>query len=385
MRKSSCIPYVNMSISLCVRSTSVMKVTQLRVRLCLLIWACSCLADWQIAAAQIREFIFDKAPFRSAHASTLVESRSGGYLAAWFGGTAEGAPDVAIWMASRDATGWTAPVEIAVEPNVPCWNPVLFYAKSGRLWLYYKFGPSYTWWSAGRRFSDDDGKTWSQIEHLPAGLLGPIRAKPLLLPDGAIVSGSSVESYGSWAAWIERSTDDGQRWTTFGPVTLPRLETAPQAMPQGSELLKSTGLIQPVVVNLGKQHLRLYARSSPDIAQICVADSLDSGVTWSAARPLTLPNPNAGIDLVRLRDGRLILIYNNTSSGRSPINLAVSGDGEHFKDFAALETDPGEFSYPAIVQGSDGNLHMTYTYNRERIRYVVYPLDKIPKPYVLLP
>ena len=347
-------------------------------RLCLIFGIAACLAKGLSAAAQVREFIFDKAPFASAHASTLVELRSGGYLAAWFGGTAEGKPDVAIWMASRRSSGWTAPSEIVREPNVPTWNPVLFYAQNGRLWLYYKFGPSYTWWSAGRRFSDDDGKTWSAIEHLPAGLLGPIRAKPLLLTSGVLVSGSSVESYGSWAAWIERSTDDGKRWTTSGPITLPRLESAPQAVPQGSELLKPTGLIQPVVIPISGQHLRLYARSSLDIGHICIADSLDGGITWSAARPLSLPNPNSGIDLVRLRDSRIVLIYNDTTSGRSPLNLAVSADGEHFKPFAALESEPGEFSYPAIVQGSDGDLHITYTYNRQRIRYVVYPLAAIP-------
>ena len=352
--------------------------TKQRRCLHVIIWATMLLAQWRPATAQTHEFIFDKAPFPSAHASTLVELRSGGYLAAWFGGTAEGKPDVAIWMASRRLSGWTAPMEIAREPNVPCWNPVLFYAKSGRLWIYFKFGPSYTWWSAGRRFSDDDGKTWSPIEHLPAGLLGPIRAKPLLLPGGVLVSGSSVESYGSWAAWIERSTDDGEHWTTSGPITLPRLEAAPQVLSQGSELLKPTGLIQPVVVSLSDQHLRLYARSSLDIGHICMADSLDGGMTWSAARPLSLPNPNSGIDLVKLRDGRIILIYNNTVSGRSPLNLAVSKDGEHFEEFAALESEPGEFSYPAIVQGSDGDLHITYTYNRQRIRYVVYPLAKIP-------
>ncbi len=341
--------------------------------------ACLCLGAMRPAASQTREFVYEQAPFPSAHASTLVELKSGGYLAAWFGGTAEGKPDVAIWMATRRASGWSAPAEIVREPNVPTWNPVLFYAKTGRLWLYYKFGPSYTWWSAGRRHSDDDGATWSPIEHLPAGLLGPIRVKPLMLTSGVLVSGSSVESYGSWAVWVERSVDNGNRWTTSGPVTLASLEAAPQAVPHGTGLLKPRGLIQPVIIPLEGQHLRLYARSSSDIGRICIADSPDAGITWSTARPLDLPNPNSGIDLVRISDGRIVLIYNNTTSGRSPLNLAVSTDGEHFNEFTALESEPGEFSYPAMVQGSDGDLHITYTYNRKRIRYVVYPLAKIPK------
>jgi predicted neuraminidase len=90
--------------------------------------------------------------------------------------------------------------------------------------------------------------------------------------------------------------------------------------------------------------------------------------------PIGLPNPNAGIDVVRLRDGRFVLIYNHTATGRSPLNLAVSRDGDHWTPFQALESDLGEYSYPAMIQGSDGNLHIAYTWRRERIRYVEWPL-----------
>lgn len=330
------------------------------------------------AAAQTREFIFANAPFQAAHASTIVELEGGDFLAAWFGGTSEGDPDVAIWSARRSSSGWSPPVELAREPHVPCWNPVLFYAKDGRLWLYYKFGPSYTWWTAARRHSDDNGRTWSPVEHLPAGLLGPIRTKPLLLDDGVIVSGSSVESYTSWAAWIERSTDNGSMWTTAGPITVPWLKTAPQRA-TGSQASKPIGIIQPSVISMGRKHLRFYARSSEQIERICVADSYDEGLTWSNARLLDLPNPNSGIDVVRLKDGRIVLVYNDTTTGRTPLNLSVSRDGEHFKNFAVLESGPGEFSYPAIIQGRHGDLHITYTYKRKMIRYVVYPLSGIPQ------
>ena len=331
------------------------------------------------AVAQTREFVFDHAPFASAHASTIVELRTGAFLVAWFGGTAEGNPDVAIWTASRSRLGWSEPSESIREPQVPTWNPVLFYAKTGRLWLYYKFGPSFTWWTAGRRFSDDDGKTWSRIEHLPAGLLGPIRAKPLMLSNGVLLSGTSVESYGSWAAWVERSVDDGKTWSTAGPITLPELQSAPQLpLRAAGSTTQPTGLIQPVLIQLSDRHIRLYARSSLDIGHICIADSADGGVTWSSARPLDLPNPNSGIDLVKLHDGRIVLVYNDTTHGRTPLNLAVSNNGEHFRNFAALETEPGEFSYPALIQGSDGDLHITYTWNRRRIAYIAFPLTKIP-------
>ena len=148
----------------------------------------------------------------------------------------------------------------------------------------------------------------------------------------------------------------------------------------GSAPAFPSGIIQPTIVPMGGAHLRLYARASLDIGHICFADSFDYGMTWSPARPLDLPNPNSGIDAVRLRDGRFVLIYNDTSHGRSPLNLAVSNDGKHFQNLATLESQPGEFSYPALVQGNDGDLHMTYTYDRKRIAYAVFPLAKIPKP-----
>src|SRR5947209_1779180 len=166
-------------------------------------------------------FVFETAPFASAHASNIVELRNGDLLATWFGGSAEGKADVAIWASRRSGNRWSVPYELAREPEIACYNPVVFYAKNGRLWFYYKFGPHPTSWAAARRWSDDDGRTWSGVEHLPAGLYGPIRAKPLVLADGTIVSGTSVESYRTWAAWIERSTDNGQSWKRIGPITVP--------------------------------------------------------------------------------------------------------------------------------------------------------------------
>jgi predicted neuraminidase len=324
------------------------------------------------------------APFASSHASTVVELDNGDLMSAWFGGTAEGNPDVAIWGSTKTRAGWSAPVELAREPEVPCWNPVLFHTRDGKLWLYYKFGPSPQTWAGARKVSTDEGKTWSPAEHLPAGLLGPIRAKPLVLQDGTIVSGSSIESYRSWAAWIERSTDGGKTWAKIGPIVPPvdRDKQAPGDAhgAKGSSDWKHTGgIIQPSVVSLGKKHLRLYARSTANIARVCVADSYDDGVTWTQARPLEVPNPNSGIDAVALRDGRVVLIYNNTTSGRTPLNLAVSSDGEHFKMFYTLEDSPGEYSYPAMIQTASGDLEITYTWNRKAIEHVHFPLADVPR------
>jgi predicted neuraminidase len=319
-----------------------------------------CLVVLAVGRLGAGEFIYIEAPFPSAHASNVVELVNGDLLASWFGGSAEGKPDVAIWSARRTAAGWSAPVELAREPNIACYNPVMFHARNGRLWFYYKFGPHPSSWSAGRRWSDDEGKTWSPPEHLPAGIYGPIRAKPLVMADGVIVSGTSVESYGTWACWIERSTDNGQSWTRIGPIEAPL-----------------NGIIQPSVVATGGKGLRLYARSTQQIGKIMTATSSDAGLTWSAAHAIEVSNPNSGIDAVALPDGRVVLVYNDTPKGRTPLNLAVSSDGEHFRMFRTLESEPGEYSYPALIQGRNGDLHLTYTWNRKRIKYVKIPVAEV--------
>ena len=216
-------------------------------------------------AAPKTEFIFTEAPFESCHASTIVELPNGDLMAAWFGGSKEGNPDVAIWGSRRTGGPWSAPVELVREPDIAMYNPVLFYTKGGPLWLYYKFGRHPTSWTAGRMWSKDDGKTWSEREHLPAGVYGPIRAKPLVMDDGTIVSGTSVEAYRSWSVWIERSTDGGETWAKSGPITVPRRfvdKGGADDVPGANEWALTDGIIQPSVVAIDGSWLRLYARST---------------------------------------------------------------------------------------------------------------------------
>jgi len=339
-----------------------------------------------IPAAWTAEFIFTEAPFASCHASTVVELRNGDLMSAWFAGSAEGNPDVAIWGSSRQSGGWTPPVELVREPDIQCYNPVLFYTRDGRLWLYYKFGHHPERWTAGRLWSADDGKTWSDREHLSAGLYGPVRTKPVVMPDGSVVSGTSVESYRSWACWIERSTDNAVSWTKAGPITIakdaartPVSSDAPPEVPGSEEWGLTDGIIQPSVIWLGGSRLQLYARATAQTGRVCVAESNDAGITWTAARPIAVPNPNSGIDAVSLGDGRVVLVYNHTDSGRTPLNLAVGRDGGDFQMFCALEDQPGEYSYPAMVVAANGDLLVTYTWNRKRMRYVRVPSSAIPE------
>lgn len=320
----------------------------------------------------LSEFIFDKAPFTSCHASTIVNLPGDELLVAWFGGTQEGNADVAIWYSKKSKGSWSVPLTLAKENNTPCWNPVLFYTPDSTLWFYYKYGTHPSIWSAARKYSTDHGLTWSATEYLPAGVYGPIRAKPLVLQNGVVVSGTSVESYRNWAVWIERSTDLGKSFNKIGPISIPRISSLKDNGDGANDWGHTHGIIQPSIIAMDDKHLRLYARSTNDIGKIVAADSYDEGLTWTQGHTIEVKNPNSGIDAVTLNDGRILLIYNNTTEGRSPLNIAVSKDGTNFTMLHTLENTPGkEFSYPNIIQTPDGLIHITYTWQREKIKHVV--------------
>lgn len=367
----------------------------------MLSWAPVFFLVLSISASASGEFVYEPgtAPFAQSHASTIVELHGGETMAAWFGGTREGANDVAIWGARRVSGRWEPPRELVREANTPCWNPVLFHTRGGRLWLYYKFGPSPSQWTAGRLYSDDDGASWSLPEHLPAGIVGPVRAKPLLL-DGVILAGSSVESYDSQAVWIERSVDNGLSWQSIGPITVPAAidipdagalaaaaETGPKLDPQQSGAVtklyppapETVGIIQPALIDMGGGHIRLYARAHTRAARIAAADSFDGGKSWSQAHYINLPNPNSGIDAVRLQDGRIVMLYNHSYNRRNRLDMAVSRDGERFRHFLTLENGEGQFSYPALIMTRGGALRLSYTYQRRTIKYLEMPIAAVPK------
>jgi len=304
----------------------------------------------------------------NAHASTIVETTAGTLLTAFFAGTAEGNPDVGIWVCRREADGWSAPHEAAdrVQPDGtrhPCWNPVLFQPRNGPLMLFYKVGPKpWSWWGIVRT-SEDDGRTWSEPRRLPDGILGPIKNKPIELADGVILSPSSSQHDGR-RVHFERSVDGGRTWTLIGPVN------------DGVEF----EAIQPSLLQLDEQRLSAIGRTR----QGCLfqVTSSDGGTTWGKMTALDLPNPNSGTDAVTLADGRHLLIYNHAlregpSKGRSPLNVAVSTDGVAWRPVFELETEPGEFSYPAVIQTRDGLVHVTCTSKRESIKHVVLDPAKL--------
>jgi predicted neuraminidase len=88
--------------------------------------------------------------------------------------------------------------------------------------------------------------------------------------------------------------------------------------------------------------------------------------------PTVLPNPNSGIDLLRLQSGRLLLAFNNSKTVRTPLNVALAEEDESWGWIQTIEDEPGEFSYPTLVQSDEGQIHMAYTYQREHIQHACF-------------
>ena len=311
-------------------------------------------------------FIFEKAPFPSAHASTIVEAKEG-LVASWFGGTHERHPDVGIWVSRHEGGRWTAPVEVAngVQPDGsrhPSWNPVLFQPSDGPLVLFYKVGPSpSTWWGLAK-ISADAGRTWSAAIRLPEGFLGPIRAKPVELTPGVMLAGSSTEHDG-WVVHMERYTGP---WTADGLASAKFWEKTP---PLNSK--EAFGAIQPTILVHSPTDIQILNRSRQSV--ITESWSKDGGRTWGPMARTTLPNPNAGVDAVRLASGQFLLVYNPTTKGRDRLEVAASPDGRTWRTVVTLENSPGEYSYPAMIQARDGSVHVTYTWKRQLIKHAVLP------------
>ena len=315
------------------------------------------------------EFIFETAPYPSCHAATIVETTKGELVSAWFGGTNERDPDVGIWVSKRKNGKWTEGVEVANGimkdgPRLPTWNPVLYQIPKGDLLLFYKIGPSPAeWWGMILR-SLDGGETWSKPEKMPEEFLGPIKNKPVLLANGTLLSPSSIEGKGGWHLRMESTPDFGKTWIMGDTIA------------KDQDSINGIDAIQPSILFHKKGKLQAVGRTRS--RKLFSTWSTDNGKTWSDLSLLNMPNNNSGTDAVTMKNGEHVLIYNhvwpyeNEKKGiRSPLNIAVSKDGIHWDASLVLEDSRvSQYSYPAIIQGSDGMLHCVYTWRRQRIKYV---------------
>lgn len=310
------------------------------------------------------EFIYEQAPYKECHAATIAQTPKG-LVAAWFGGTKERNPDVCIWVSRRVNGKWTEGQNVAngIQNDTlryPTWNPVLYQIPDGELMLFYKIGPSPSTWKGYLKTSKDGGITWSAQKALPEGYLGPIKNKPELIGKNLICP-TSTEGKGGWNIHFEITPDFGKTWKQV-------------SVAKGPDTLEG---IQPSILKYKDGRLQLLARSRN--RAILESWSSDKGMTWTPLAKTSLPNNNSGTDAVTLKDGRQLLVYNHVlppgklaKGARTPLNVAVSKDGKIWYAALILEDSPiSQYSYPSVIQSSDGMVHFVYTWRRQRIKHVV--------------
>lgn len=327
----------------------------------------------------------DHARFGQCHASTIVALPDGNLLVAFFAGTREGEGDTAIWTALRCDGRWSEAQRLMSEHGLPHWNPVL-HAEGDRVWLFYKVGATVHDWTTRWAMSRDGGRSWSAPSPLVPGDAsprGPVKNKLIVLSNGEWLAPGSVETATTWDAFVDVSLDRGGRWKR---CEIPIVHRQPGA--RGDSTLWSglasnalwesdvdtvfawDGVIQPTLWESTPGTVRALMRSTR--GRVFRSDSSDYGRNWCPAYATPLPNNNSGIDAVRTDDGRVVLVFNPVEGNwgqRHPLSLAVSyDDGGHWQRLLDLETEPGEFSYPAVIAQAD-QLHVTWTWNRRTIAY----------------
>ncbi len=319
----------------------------------------------------LHEFIFTERPTPECHASTVLPLPDGSVMAAWFAGKYEKSKDVDIWYSHRVDGKWSTPVSVSARKNLPHWNPVLFLDKDNKVCLYFKVGGHIYSWRTFVCFSDDLGRTFSTPVELvkgdACGGRGPVKNKMIRLSDGRLLAPASTEKKG-WNCFIDMSFDEGRTWHKQKRI---KTDTMPAILNSGNAFTtNAVPMIQPTLWESAPGKVHMLTRTAKGRAYR--SDSEDYGVTWCKAYPTCLPNNNSGLDLDRTPDGTLYLVSNPVSENwgdRYPLTLQRSTDnGETWETMLTLESEEGEFSYPAIVY-SDGKLYITYTYNRTEISY----------------
>ncbi len=307
---------------------------------------------------QEKEFVFqDSSAFLQCHASTLAQLGPGRFLVAWFGGSGEGHPDVGIWTSQRNSEKWSPPRLTAKVNNEAHWNPVLFNAPNGILYLFFKVGKNPSRWHTWVITSKDQGTTWASPVELVLGdshPRGPVKNKPIVLSNGWWLAPSSIEHLHKWDVFVDTSRDEGKTWNRSKYVKI------------NHWFFGGRGVIQPTLWESKPGHVHMLMRSSN--GHIYRSDSSDYGQTWCPVYPTDLPTNNSGLDLVKMPDGALILGCNPVPNGyRSPLTILISyNNGTSWISHLNLETDKGEYSYPSIIS-TDTGFALTYTWKKKRI------------------
>ncbi len=295
----------------------------------------------------------------SCHCASITELTDGGMLATWYAGSREGAEDVAVMSARFDGEDWGEVRVMLDPPGRPGGNTVV-YRHDEMLWHWVDVIEGDGWQSALLYLmrSGDEGETWTEPEVFDEEPGMMVRHRPVRLSSGRILLPAYDEK--DWRGFAYISDDNGASWRRSGWMRA------------------DTGCIQPAVIERDDGSLHALLRSDREVSHSWECASEDGGESWTKCGPSQLHNPNSGADMIRLRSGETIACFNDTPEGRTPLTVALSRNGgETWIASRDVEADPGEYSYPTLMEGGDGSVHLVYTWRRERIRWINFEPDWI--------
>lgn len=300
----------------------------------------------------------DPTRFSYNHVASIVEAPSGDLLVAWGAGTAELADDTVILLSRRARGGnaWTEPSVIADKPGHADANPTLFVDDQGRLCLYYveMFGSTFCTGRVMVRTSTDAGATWSEPRDALGVICTMVRNHPIITRSGRWILPAYQQAAYASQFWI--SDDRGESWRAASPLFTPWEPN-----------------LQPAVVEISDGSLLSLMRCAGDSRATWEGRSTDGGQTWTMAPRPALPNPNSGLELIRLAGGDLLLVYNNSRTERTPLVAALSTDeGRTWAPPRVIAEGEPQLSYPSACQTRDGRIHIVYSDRLAHITHVEF-------------
>jgi predicted neuraminidase len=319
------------------------------------------------------ELINPDSPLPMAHVASICELPDGRLAATWYAGSREGARDVAIYLATREPgrSSWSMPRAVMTREQAAhdlrraikkVGNPLVFSNATGELWLLYVSITVGGWSCSSLNLttSADAGLSWTPSRRLT---LSPffniselVKNAPVALSDGSQVVPIYHELVGKFPELL---------WLRETPGGVDAIKSRVAGGQSG---------FQPALVPLSPRSALAFLRDCSPRRRISMARTDDAGLAWAPAQALDLPNPDSGLAALRLTDGRIVLAFNDATSGRENLRLAVSEDeGRSWARVVTLaEEARQEFSYPFLIQARNGDIHLVYTWKRKAIKHVVF-------------
>jgi predicted neuraminidase len=313
------------------------------------------------------------------HPACIEELSNGDLYLAYYGGEGEYAEGTAVFGSrlEKGTDTWTPPRVIASSPFHSLGNPVIWQAPEGTVWLFHVVRYGETWCTSriSGKISRDGARTWSDSFNVTFEEGTMVRSRPIPLEDG----GHLLPIY--------HETGNDPEFTAPDTSSLfLRFESRTKRWTPTSKVRSRNGNLQPAVVDLSGGRMIAFCRRGggygPSMdGYIVRTESRDGGRTWSEGKDTPFPNPNAAIELIKLRSGRLLLVYNDCMTGRTPLTAAISADGgDTFPHRVNIAEGPGDFAYPSAVQTRDGKIHVVFTSDgRKVIRRALFEESAIVK------